>query len=95
MLGGLIEGPALVHPGVGPPPAREAMARPASAVRTPLSAALAENVMVIVEPFDITNLKTLQERIKQGGVITITRGTFGDAVAHQAPSVLASAAAIR
>ena len=35
-----------------------------------------------MEPFEITSLKALQERTAEGGVITVTRGTFGDAVAH-------------
>ena len=35
-----------------------------------------------MEPVKITNLKALQERIKQGRVITVTRGTFAIPTAH-------------
>jgi hypothetical protein len=35
-----------------------------------------------MEPVEITSPESLQERIAQGGVITVTRGPFADAIAH-------------
>jgi len=32
-----------------------------------------------MKPVEITSPQALQERIAAGGVITVTRGTFGDA----------------
>jgi hypothetical protein len=39
------------------------------------------------EPVELTNLKALQERIKQGGVITVTRGLLAVPTAHRSECV--------